>query len=214
MAIRTRRTISDCYNDFNLEIKRLQKFDNDNNLNFNNGGLSLNQIELMTEAIFFAGFRAYEGFIRELFILYCLGEQPLNPTTTPPISYINPNDFPHAESMIKSSLKFIEWNSPDELILRSETFLRNGHPIKIAYTTHKQDLDKFKKLRNHIAHNSSESEDQYIKVIREYNNGVIPAIIPSVGQYLRLSCKKKSSKTKYILLDFFDTMLHISKTIT
>lgn len=214
MAIRTQRNISDCYNDFNLEIKRLQQFDNDNNSNFDNGKLSLSQIELMTEAIFFAGFRAYEGFIRELFILYCLGEQPLNAKTVPPLSYINPNDFSHAESMIKSSLKFIEWNSPDELIQRSETFLKNGHPIKIAYTTNKQDLDKFRKLRNHIAHNSSESEDQYIKVVREYNNGVIPATIPSVGQYLRLSCKKKSSKKKYILLDFFEVMLCISKTIT
>ena len=212
MSIRIQRTIQACYDDFHEEINKLQSFDHDNNLHYNNLQLTINQLELMAEAIFFAGFRAYEGFIRELFILYCLGEQPLDTNTLPPVVYASPTCFTHAESMIKSSSRFIEWNNTDEVILRSETFFEDGHPVKIVYTTHKQELENYRKLRNHIAHNSPESEDQYKKIIRTYFNGVIPPLIPSVGHYLLLS--SRINNTNYILLDFFDTMNSISLKLT
>ena len=212
MSIKVQRTIQICYDDFCEEINKLQSFDRDNNLRYNDGRLTIYQLELMTEAIFFAGFRAYEGFIRELFILYCLGEQPLDINTASPVVYISPISFMHGESMIKSSSRFIEWNSVDEIISRSEMFLKDGHPIKIVYTTHKQDLENYRKLRNHIAHNSPESEDQYNKIVRIYYSGILPISIPPVGNYLRLS--SRINRENYILLDFFDTMHSISEKLT
>ena len=76
----------------------------------------------------------------------------------------------------------------------------------------KQQLKDFKKLRNHIAHNSLESETQYEKLVRTYYNGVKPLKIPTPGQYLMLS--SRLNVNNYLLLDFLDLMKKISIDLT
>ncbi|GAA3916919.1 hypothetical protein GO495_19870 [Chitinophaga oryziterrae] len=198
--------ISASYADFIKEITRLQKFDYSNHQKFSRGELTKSQIILLVESIFFAGFRKYEGFLKEIFILYCLEKQ----SSKRPVikSYLKPKDFTHCEELIKSGMPFLDWNSPDALIARAETFLENGHPIKLPYTANLQVLRDYKKLRNHIAHNSNESLQEFVKLVRIYYSGIIPLKIPTPGEYLMLSSKKK--RENYLLLDFFDAMKNIS----
>jgi hypothetical protein len=210
MPVKNRIKISAAYNSFIQEIARLERFDYQNHLKFNNNELTKAQMELMVESIFFAGFRAYEGFIREIFVLYCLEK-----TTTRKASiksYLKPKNFEHSELLVKSSMPFLDWTKPETVIERSELYLENGYPIKLPYTTNLQQLKSFKTLRNHIAHNSIESEIQYEKIVRTYYHGVRPLKIPTPGQYLMLT--SRTIPGNYLLLDFFGLMKTISIDLT
>lgn len=206
MAIKKRNRISASYNSFKKEIDRLIKFDFANHEKFTNGELSKMQIELMVESIFFAGYRAYENFIREIFLLYCSEKQ--SSKRPPAKSYLKPKNFEHTELLIKSSMPFLDWTAPDQVIERAELYLHDGHPIKLPYTTNLQQLRDYKKLRNHIAHNSLESEQQFERVVRANNGGIRPLQMPTSGQFLMSPSRRVPGN--YLLLDFFDLMKNIS----
>jgi hypothetical protein len=210
MAIRNRVKISASYNSFVREIERLKKFDFSNHKKFTKKELTKSQIEFLVESVFFAAYRSYEGFLREIFLLYCMEKQS---TKKPKVkSYLKPKDFEHAEQLIKSSMHFLDWTKPDNVIERAEIYLQNdGHPVKLPYTTNKLQLREFKKIRNHIAHNSIESQNDYESVVRNYF-GILPLTIPTPGQYLMLTSKKKA--VNYVLLDFFELMKKISLDLT
>lgn len=127
-------------------------------------------------------------------------------------SFLKPNNFLHTEQLLKSSMEFLDWTSAESVIERAELYLKNGHPIKLPYTTYKLQLNNFKKIRNHIAHNSIESEKHFSKVVRTYYHGIIPLTIPSPAQYLMLT--SRSNPSNYNLLDFFDLMNQISNDLT
>lgn len=210
MPVKNRIKISACYNSFIQELTRLERFDFLNHQKFNNHELTRPQMELMVESIFFASFRAYEGFIREIFLLYCLEK---TTTTKRNIkSYLKPRNFEHSELLVKSSMPFLDWTSPETIIERAELYLENGYPIKLPYTTNLQQLRDFKRLRNHIAHNSLESETQYEKLVRLYYNGIKPLQMPLPGRYLMLPSRRRASN--YLLLDFFALMKTISIDLT
>lgn len=196
------------YNDFIHEINSLKKLDELNQNNFQSKKISKKQLFVLTEFIFFNSFISYENYIRDIFLLYVLGKKNSNNDNI--TSYLKPKDFFHAEKLIQSSMNILDWNNPDTIIERSELFLKNGFPIKIQYTTNKARLNSYKSLRNHIAHKSSKSLENYKKVVRAYY-GVNPLVTPSVGEYLLLSSKVDSSK--YHLLEAFDLFTMLSKNL-
>jgi len=210
MAVKNRVKISASVNSFTQDIARLRRFDFLNQTKFNNGQLTRPQLELLVESIFFNTYRSYEGFIREVFILYCMEKKSSKKPNAK--SFLKPNNFLHAEQLLKSSMAFLDWTSADTVIERAELFLNNGHPIKLPYTTHKVQLNNFKKIRNHIAHNSIESEIQFSKVVQIYYHGVVPLAIPTPGQYLMLT--SRSTPANYILLDFFDLMIQMTSDVS
>ncbi|HLO69552.1 MAG TPA: hypothetical protein VK167_01700 [Flavipsychrobacter sp.] len=209
MVLKNRTKISAAYNSLITELKRLEKFDLDNQKKFLSKKLTKPQIELLVESIFFSAFRAYEGFIREIFLLYCMEKQ--SPTKKKVVSYLKAKDFKHTESLIKSSMSFLDWTSPDVVIERAELYLLEGYPIKLPYSANLIPLRTYKKIRNHIAHNSVESQADFIKVVKAYNN-TIPLKIPSPGEYLMLSSKQ--NKNNYLLLDFFDLLKKLASDLT
>lgn len=195
---------------FRKEINRLKSFDYNNQIKFNERKLTRAQRDLLVESIFFNAFRNYEEFIREIFILYCLEKKSSKRPNSK--SYIKPKNFLHAEQLIKSSMPFLDWTSPDTIIDRADLFLHNGHPVKLPYTTHRQQLANFKRIRNHIAHNSIESEKDFLKVVRLYNHGTLPVNPPTPAEYLMLT--SRTNPNNYNLLDFFDLMLQITTDLT
>jgi len=98
-------------------------------------------------------------------------------------------------------MQFLDWNTPNTIIERSELYLKDGYPIKTPYTANRTALSQYKRLRNHIAHNSIESLPGFKKILRSYY-GTNPLKTPSVGEYLVLTSKQDASK--YHLLEFFD----------
>lgn len=191
--------ISAAYNDFSSQINSLRSFDATNQTNFQSNKLSKKQLYFLTESIFFNAFREYENLVRDIFVLYTQEKKRTNGRKVK--SYLQPRDFYHAENLIKSSMKFLDWNTPNTIIERSELYLKDGYPIKTPYTTNRTSLVQYKRLRNHIAHNSIESLSGFKKILRSYY-GTNPLKIPSVGEYLVLTSKQDA--TKYHLLEFFD----------
>lgn len=191
--------ISAAYNDFSSQINSLRSFDATNQTNFQSNKLSKKQLYFLTESIFFNAFREYENLVRDIFVLYTQEKKRTNGRKVK--SYLQPRDFYHAENLIKSSMKFLDWNTPNTIIERSELYLKDGYPIKTPYTTNRTSLVQYKRLRNHIAHNSIESLSGFKKILRSYY-GTNPLKIPSLGEYLVLTSKQDA--TKYHLLEFFD----------
>ena len=103
-------------------------------------------------------------------------------------SFLNPLDFRHTEDLIKSAMPFLDWSSPDAIIGRSELYLKDGFPIKPAIEPHLAELRDFKKIRNHIAHNSTESFNDYLKVLKRHYT-VIPLLTRPINivTFLRLA---------------------------
>jgi len=205
----TRRIkVSGAYNDFERKLSSLKHFDSRNQKLFGAGQLSSKQFEILTESTFFRAFREYENLVRDLFLLYTQEKARMNGTSVK--SFLKPSDFYHAEDMIRSSSRFLDWNSPDAVIERAELFLEEGFPIKLPYSTSRVLLMRYKDLRNHIAHNSVTSLKSYKKALLTYY-GVLPATIPSVGRYLLLTSKDDPSK--YHLMEFFDNIQNIANEI-
>jgi len=198
-------------NDFLSALSRFEKFDAENQSRFStmssstpSMGISKTQLHFLTEAIFFSTYREFENFIRDIFLLY--SQEKSHGSRKKVVSYLKPNSFLHAERLIQSSMPFLDWSSADNVIARSELYLKDGFPIKLPYTSNLESLRDFRKIRNHIAHNSSKSLEDYKKVIKKHY-GTIPLRIPSPGEFLLTS--KKGSSGKYVLLNFFDTLKKI-----
>lgn len=212
----SRRRISAVYNDFFNEIRRLEHYDTENQAKFSASvaavgpvKLSKRQLFMLTEAIFFTGYRAYENFLRDIFLLYCMEKKPKSAQVVN--SFLDPRDFNHAEMLIQSSMPFLDWSSPSIVINRAELYLAQGFPIKLPISTNQDLLTDYKRLRNHIAHNSKESLDEYKKTIRKHLS-TIPLIIPSPGEFLLIS--ERRMPHKYKLLTFFDLMKKLANDIT
>jgi hypothetical protein len=202
-----RRKLSAVFRDFDSELKRLESFDAENQARISafSGSISVLQLHFITEAIFFKAFRAYESFVRDVFLLYCLEKRPKSGGCV--TSYLSPKGFLHAEELIQSSMRFLDWTNPDTIIERAELYLKDGFPVKLPYTIHRENLLDFKKIRNHIAHDSKESLSGYLSVIRRHF-GVVPLRIPPPGEFLLVT--DRNDPNKYKLLVFFDLMRKIS----
>lgn len=208
---KSRRKISAVIRDLTIELNRLQRFDAENQARFSasRSALSRMQLHFLTEAIFFRAFRAYESFMRDVFLLYCLEKRPRSGAIV--TSYLTPRNFLHAEELIQSSMQFLDWTSPDSVIERARLYLKDGFPIATPYTTYLQPLRDFKKIRNHIAHDSKKSLMDYQGVLRRHYR-VVPLTIPSPGEFLLVP--DRSNPTKYKLLVFFDLMRALSNDLT
>ena len=63
----------------------------------------------------------------------------------------------HVEEMIQSSLRHLDWTDSDEIIRRSELYLKDGEPVKPIFYSNRVLLHDLRKIRNHIAHGSKQS---------------------------------------------------------
>jgi hypothetical protein len=195
------------------EFKTLRALDERNQKQFSGGSaepkLTKAQIHLLTEAVFFAAFRTYENFLRNVFLLYCCGMQSSRRKLVR--SFLQPKTIQHAEMLVKSSMPFLDWSSPDRLIERAEAYLKDGYPIKTSLTTNLESLRALKKIRNHISHMSSESTAEFKKVVK-IHYGTLPLRLPQSGEYLLLPCKEDS--TTYYLKHFMDLMEKVAVEVT
>ena len=208
---KSRRKISAVTRDFQTELNRLEHFDAKNQARFSasTGALSKHQLHFLTEAVFFRAFRAYESFVRDTFLLYCLEKRRRSGAKV--TSFLTPKSFSHAEELIQSSMRFLDWTNSDIVIERAELYLRDGFPIKLPYTTHRETLRDFKRIRNHIAHDSKESLAEYQIVLRKHYGATLLRI-PSPGEFLLVP--DKTYPTKYKLLVFFNLMRKLSTDLT
>lgn len=205
-----------CLSSLKQEISMLRAIDSKNQTLFSmptarrrTHGITKAQMHLLTEAIFFAAFRAYEQFLRNVFLLYCCGIQPNKRRLVQ--SYLKPRSVQHAEELIQSSMPFLDWSNPDILLARSEIYLKDGYPIKAVITTNFERLRELKKIRNHIAHMSKESLDEFKKVVRTHY-ATLPLMIPRPGEFLLLPSRRVS--VSYYLLEYMKVIEDVATCMT
>lgn len=210
--------ISIALSEFQNEIQELIDLDRTNQSLFAVSPPSLPaftrvQLATLTEGIFLKSYTNFEQFIRKIFIKYCCNETTAIGTVV--AFYLKPKDEEHAEEIIRSSQQFLDWNSPDKLIERAECYLdNNGFPIKGAITSSKTLLQEYKALRNHIAHNSTESTIKYRKVLQAHY-GTLPLIIPSPGEFLlQLERPRIGVQPIYKLQTFFNLIKNLAQAMT
>ena len=194
------------------EIQSLRKLDsvNQNQLSGGKGQILTNrQLHLLTEGLFFSAFRAYEQFIKNIFVLYCCGLQPSRRRLVK--SYLHPRTMLHVEDLVQSSMPFLDWSSPDILLERAETYLKDGYPIKIPITSNIDELRDLKRIRNHIAHMSKESTSEFKKTLKKHYS-VVPIAIPRPGEYLLLTSRRVLNS--YYLLDYFELIARVAGQMT
>lgn len=205
---KTRRKLSAVKKDFLKELARIERYDSQIQERFSASSprLTKHQLHLITEALFFRLFRVYEGSVRDIFILYCQEKKPSTGKNV--TSFINPRNFVHAEEIIKSNYRYLQWANPDDIIKRAELYLKDGFPLKQPFANNRQLLHTFRIIRNHIAHDSEESMNQYMKVIRNHFGGN-PLKLPSPGEFLLLIKPSSPTNTYYLLnyIHFFKTFI-------
>lgn len=200
-----RKSPSSCLSALRAELKSLRALDARTQAQISGDlagpRLSAAQVSFLTEGVFFAAFRAYEQFVRNVFLLYCCGSQASGRRKVK--SFLVPRSIEHAESLLKASRPFLDWASPDELIRRSESCLKDGYPIRGVLQGNLDALRAMKVIRNHIAHLSGESLQQFRKQLRAHF-GSIPLRVPPPGSFLLLSPPHDSST--YYLSYYIDVI--------
>ena len=199
-----RLKISAVHRDFERELKTLLRLDNHNQ---SRSELNNKQLILLTEGVFLAAFRAFENFLEESFLLYTLEKQGLSGRK--PKSFLKPQSYKHSRELVRSSMPFLDWANPETVIQRAETYLHNGGPIKTVLAGAKQDLLDMKILRNQIAHNSSESRQQYEKMLRRIY-GTTPLSMPPPGRHL-LNIRTSS---EHYLYYYITRLLNVGSAIS
>jgi len=201
--------VSAALNAFTAAVDGFTKLDRDNQRRFALLSVSdKRSLVMLSEGIFLSAFREFETFLEEVFILYTLEK-----TTTAnvkPRSYLKPRNYDHALELIKSSMPFLDWTSPDNVINRAETYLHNGGPVKLPLSANRVVLQDMKKVRNHIAHNSKESLKEYKKVLQRHYR-TLPLNIPKPGEYLLLMVP--SAPTEHYLLYYLNKLKSISANL-
>ncbi len=161
-----RRKISASFANFDSEITRLLALDTQNQTRYRAGPgrpnasvITTTQLHIITEGVFNRAFRSFESFLEEVFVLYSMEKRSRGGRHS--LAYISPKSNEHAIQMMQSGMNFLQWNSPDTIIQRAELYLKDGFPIKESITINRTILRDVRHVRNHIAHNSRDSQAKF-----------------------------------------------------
>lgn len=201
-------SVADAHHSFRRDITAL--FLLDQRTQSQNPRLALSQLATINEAIFVRAFRAYENLLESIFLDYVQGEKTLGGVDV--VSYLRPRDAAHAYEMVRSSQPFLEWNSPSTVLARSETYLDSGGPIKTVLAAKQSLLQDFRRIRNHIAHNSRTSTEEYKKVVQRHLT-TLPLVLPNAGEFLQLNKRERTLSPRTFLRYALDELAEIGDAL-
>ncbi|MGA3825327.1 hypothetical protein, partial [Pseudomonas chlororaphis] len=158
-------------------------------------------VDTSVEAIFLRAFTAYENDVEQIFLHYVTGGRTLNNFS--PTSYLNTTDRSLARSIVKGSNKFISWAQADSLARAAKLYMHEGWPMAVVVSANSQFLSDGERVRNRIAHNSSEAIQQF-KVVQRNMLGTERLFDLSPGQFLRM----KHTRQRILYIDFYMNVLN------
>jgi hypothetical protein len=142
-------------------------------------------------------FTTYEFSLDALFFHYVTGGSTLAGKTAE--THLVTQDETIARRIVKNGNKFLSWAKPGQIREQASTFMKNGWPISDILSTRTHELADCERIRNRIAHNSTEAVSAFNTVQRNlfYTESLF-AISP--GQLLRAKHKthKRSHLARYI----------------
>lgn len=104
--------------------------------------------------------------------------------------------------MLQGSQRFLDWADPSTVTKRGELFLHIDASLPVAVTQSWTTIDQMRRVRNHIAHNSVESMNQYQKVVQDILL-VTPTPMPRPGDLLLARPQRGPFRGREVLSGFF-----------
>lgn len=164
---------------------------------------SPSSLNIAYESVLLRAFRCYENYVEDYF-LYMLVREPLENGKVIN-SYVNPTDLKHARAMLSVNSKYLEWSDPTDMIGRCNVFLQSDSPLALALAAKTAEFKWMKRIRNHVAHNSVESSQQYRGVLRSILL-TEPSELPPPGEFLREIPSKGPCKNREVLAFFISAI--------
>ena len=159
--------------------------------------------DIMAEGLFLRAFCAYENDLEALFLHYVSGGRSLDGLSANTL--LNVETEADARNVVFGGKDFLNWANPGETRSTASRYLENGWPINQMMNNQSQNLSDCTFIRNHIAHNSHHSQNQFDKVQRNLfrTERVFPF---SPGQLLRT----RHRKNKSIQIEYYLNALHVT----
>ena len=148
------------FGEFKTEVsnatKLLDKIEN------NPGVLHQPQVDLIFELAFLKIFIAWEQFLENTFIRYMCGASSLSGGK--PIQIVSVRYLEDALKVIYGSRDYADWTSVDVILTRANSFFDSGEPYATPLQSAATELTNMRGIRNHIAHHSKKSREDFKKV--------------------------------------------------
>ena len=122
------------------------------------------QADAYAEGLFFRVFTSYENDIEKLFLHYVMGGASLSGATAR--SYLNVETEELAQKLIRAGWRFLSWGKPERIRETAQNYIQDGWPICLSMNAKSQELSDCDRIRNRIAHMSTESLTQFNVVQR------------------------------------------------
>ena len=187
------RTFETSCRGFCNEVELVRKLDFINQTRAQRPGLSAAmaaearlELHLASEGLFMRLFRHWERFLENSFLLAATSQPSASGRRAH--SYIRPRSKSHAYEITMGSRDVISWSKPAAVLERINLLLRDGYPMSEHVEAVRSDLTSMERIRNRIAHESDESQIQYLKVVRCHFM-VLPTRFVSPGRLLNLMAR-------------------------
>ena len=139
----------------------------------------------VAEAVAFRVYRGYERFARALFLHSCATTR--TPNGQRIISKLKCADWSTTERILKAGNRFLNWGKPEATKKLAELVFQNGFPISDVISPVHSTLVDLQRIRNFIAHDSSEARSGFDKAGQKYLRTGSP--LPDSAGLLLLSRK-------------------------
>ena len=139
--------------------------------------------DALAEGIFVREFSAYENDLESLFLHYVTGGCSLNGLRAN--SYLNIGDEERARKLTRAGAKFLSWANPERIRGTASLYIKNGWPICDIMNAESQHLGDCERIRNRIAHKSTESLVQF-NIVQRNVLGTERLFSITPGQLLRI----------------------------
>ena len=154
-------------------------------------GVAKQEHILAAEALGFRLFRSTERLIRAIFLESCVFER--TPAGKKIESKIKCADHILAENILKFGKNFMDWGRVDNIRELSNLVFDNGFPMIDVISPLNSTLVDLHRIRNFIAHDSSEAKSGFEKVIANY---LVPSVTDPVTAGELLLSRRAPNKPK------------------
>jgi len=168
------------------------------NVQFN----SSDALTLAIEYLFLEGYKIWENFLEAIFLSYSRYNDPISGKR--PFPYLAPKTESHALDLLKLEKNYLDWTSPDNVVKRAEICFRSHSIITTPIKASMQDLRDAKKLRNHIAHSSEESE----RIFQNISRNRIGQKVKRPGVFLNKISPDSINNYNVYFLELFKTLVN------
>ena len=158
------------------------------------------QADAYAEGLFFRVFTNYENDIEKLFLHYVTGGASLKGGQA--TSYLNVENEELARKLIRAGGRFLSWGKPEKIRDTAQNYIQDGWPICVSMNARSQELSDCERIRNRIAHKSTESLAQFNVVQRNLLKTERLFLI-TPGQLLRI---RPTRLKKLHIGHYFDVM--------